>query len=338
MSTVRGAHRWLGFIHAMYGLGLLVAPFVATAIASNTPGSGWALFYLFPLGLSILNLSSVVLAFWDSVNMVRRDRDVDTASQERGRNKSAWKEVKDLLGLRDVWVVSLFFFFYLGVTTTSGGKQSTAICLHASLEQLLIKIGWVVEYLVQVRHGNLANIGYVPAGSYGGLVLGRLVLTEPTHRYGERRMLLLYAFICLGLQLVFWLVPNLISSIAVFSIMGFFLGPYFAAVSPSRRACTTVRVLINRVGYFCWIQNFPQACTARCPRSAPTYQFYNLNMLMVTGLVFVVAQAGGAIFPSLIGLVAARAGVQVLPPIVAALIVVMGVAWAFVPKPPSHQE
>jgi fucose permease len=93
------------------------------------------------------------------------------------------------------------------------------------------RIGWVVEYLVRVRHGNLANIGYVPAGSYGGLFLGRLLLAEPTHRFGERLMLSAYAFICLVLQLVFWLVPNLISSIVVFSVMGFFLGPFFAAVS-----------------------------------------------------------------------------------------------------------
>jgi fucose permease len=55
-------------------------------------------------------------------------------------------------------------------------------------------------------------------------------------------------------------------------------------------------------------------------------------------MIFVVAQAGGAIFPSLIGLVAARAGVKVLQPIVVALIVVMGATWAFVPKAPKRLE
>src|SRR4051812_17496868 len=34
VASVNGAHRWLGFIHAMYALGCLVAPFVATGIAS----------------------------------------------------------------------------------------------------------------------------------------------------------------------------------------------------------------------------------------------------------------------------------------------------------------
>ncbi|PMD43832.1 putative MFS transporter [Hyaloscypha variabilis F] len=284
VSTVKGAHRWLGFIHAMYGLGLLVAPFVATAVASKSSSSRWALFYLFPLGLSMINLVSVVFSFSDSLNMIRRDLQTENATvEEEDRNKSALKEVKQLLGIRDIWIISLFFFFYLGVGTTSGG--------------------WVVEYLVRVRHGNLANIGYVPSGSYGGVLLGRLLLAEPTHRFGERLMLSAYAFICLVLQLVFWLVPNLISSIVVFSLMGFFLGPFFAAgVSVGSRI-------------------FPKQVQPAA-----------------LGLVFVVGQAGAAIFPSLIGLIASRAGVQVLPPIVVALIVAMGLTWAFVPKPLSHQE
>jgi fucose permease len=58
----------------------------------------------------------------------------------------------------------------------------------------------------------------------------------------------------------------------------------------------------------------------------------------MAGLVFVIAQAGGAIFPSLIGLIASHAGVKVLQPIVAGLIVLMGISWVIVPKPRSHRE
>jgi fucose permease len=93
-----------------------------------------------------------------------------------------------------------------------------------------IVIGWVVQYLVEVRHGKLSKMGYVPSGFYGGITLGRLLLAEPTHRFGELRMLLLYTVLCFAMQLIFWLVPNIISSAVVFSFMGFFLGPFFAAV------------------------------------------------------------------------------------------------------------
>jgi fucose permease len=88
-----------------------------------------------------------------------------------------------------------------------------------------------VEFLVRVRHGELSKVGYVPAGSYGGVFMGRLILAEPTHRFGERSMLLLFTVLCFAMQLVFWLLPNMISSIAMFSAMGFLLGPFFTAVS-----------------------------------------------------------------------------------------------------------
>lgn len=48
-------------------------------------------------------------------------------------------------------------------------------------------------------------MGYVPAGYYGGAFLGRLVLAEPTYRFGERRMIGIYVALCLALELVFWL-------------------------------------------------------------------------------------------------------------------------------------
>lgn len=279
VSTVKGAHRWLGFIHSMYSLGLLVSPFVATAVATANYPSKWALFYLFPLGLSVVNLALVALSFGEDIRFIPRTAN----AEERGRNRSAMDEGKQLVKLGDLWRLCLFFLFYLGVSTTSGG--------------------WIVEYLVQVRKGELSKVGYVPAGSYGGLFLGRLLLVEPTHRFGERRMLLMYAVTCLVLQLVFWLVPNLVSSIVMFSIMGFFLGPFFAA---------GVSVASNL---------FPKQLQASA-----------------LGMIFVVAQAGGAIFPALVGLIASKAGVQVLPPIVAGLIVAMGIAWSFVPKPATHRE
>jgi fucose permease len=90
----------------------------------------------------------------------------------------------------------------------------------------------VVQYLLTLPNpAPLSKLGYVPSGSYLGIFLGRILLAEPTHRFGERRMLLLYSGICLILQLVFWLVPDLVSRIVMFSVMGFFLGPFFAAVS-----------------------------------------------------------------------------------------------------------
>jgi fucose permease len=68
-------------------------------------------------------------------------------------------------------------------------------------------------------------------GSYGGTLLGRIFLAEPTFRLGERRMLLVYSAIIACLQLVFWLAPNIAANVVALSLMGFFGGPFFATVS-----------------------------------------------------------------------------------------------------------
>lgn len=56
------------------------------------------------------------------------------------------------------------------------------------------------------------------------------------------------------------------------------------------------------------------------------------------GFVFVLAQAGAAIFPSITGLIAGRAGVHVLQPIILALLVGATVFWWFIPKASGRRE
>ncbi|KAG6356839.1 hypothetical protein INS49_014713 [Diaporthe citri] len=305
VSGVRVAHRWLGFIHAMYALATLVGPLLATAIASNaTPGNGsgfvggeesWKRTYFVTVGLGVVNVMWVMLAFRDTLWVPRRADGVSRGGDEERHGRtvaeeqdeqtalSALRDMGTMLKVKDVWLISLFFFFALGAAQTAGG--------------------WVVSYLVEVRGGDVAKVGYVPSGQAAGMLLGRLLLPEPTHRFGEKPMLLLYFVISIGLQLVFWLVPNIIAGATALSIMGFFQGPFFA---------TGVSVASKL---------FPRKIQAAA-----------------LSFIFVVAQAGAALFPSLTGLIAGKAGVQVLQPIVLAQLVVATIFWAFVPKVQQRRE
>ena len=70
--------------------------------------------------------------------------------------------------------------------------------------------GWLVQYLVTVRRGEASTMGFVQTGFAGGTFFGRILLAEPTKRFGERRMIFVYIVLCLTLELVFWLVPNIV--------------------------------------------------------------------------------------------------------------------------------
>lgn len=86
----------------------------------------------------------------------------------------------------------------------------------------------MVEYLHVVRKGSLSQVGYIGAAFAGGTALGRFVLVEPTFRFGEKRMLLLYVILSLALQIVFWRVSNIAVDSVMISFIGFLLGPAFA--------------------------------------------------------------------------------------------------------------
>ncbi|KAI8965707.1 MFS general substrate transporter [Daldinia sp. FL1419] len=280
-------HRWLSFIHACYALGCFIGPLIATAIATSTNTNtmaidGWKRVYLILVGISVLNVAGVAIAFRDSL-WGRLNAALTTNAPRPKRNRAAMTDMARLLKSKTLWLLSMFYFFELGASFTAGG--------------------WVVEFLTTVRGGELSSIGYVPTGFYGGMLAGRLLLAEPTFRYGEQRMLLVYSALCVALQLVFWLQPNIIGSAVALSFMGFFTGPFFAT------------------GMSVASKLFPQ-------ESQPA----------ALGFIFVLAQAGGALFPSITGIVATNAGVAVLQPIVLALFVAGGISWWLVPKVPQRRD
>lgn len=277
VASLQKSHRPLGFIHAMYALGTLVSPFVATAIASATP-TRWALFYVYLVGIGIVNMLAAIAVFSESLKMHKTPQITEgQATTGISRRKQANKDMIAALKSPPVYLLSMFYFFMLGTGITASG--------------------WVVEYLIEARNGKLPEVGYVPAALAGGIFLGRLILAEPTFRFGERRMTLGYCVVMLCLQLIFWLVPNFISSTVSLCFLGFFYGPLFAT-----------------------------------GMSVGSKLFTKEQQPTALGYVFVLAQAGGSFFPAITGVIASRVGVKVMQPVLVGLIVATGLSWAFVPR------
>lgn len=180
--------------------GCLVGPFAASPIASSrgssSSSSPWYFFYMIPLGLGVLNVICCFFAFSDTFRLKPKAASPSSAQDETVATSTGFAEhttdektavelLKKTLAQKSFWNLSVFYFFYLGVVITASG--------------------WVVEYLVNVRSCNISEIGYVPAGFSGGALSGRLLLPEPTRRFGERLMVTVYCLICIGLQIMFWL-------------------------------------------------------------------------------------------------------------------------------------
>ena len=157
--------------------------------------------------------------------------------------------------------------------------------------------GWIVTFMMRVRGGAAFASGMTETGFWLGITVGRLVLGFVTPRIGEKMAVAIYLPLAMALQLVLWFVPSFVASALAVSLQGFFLGPMFPAA-----------VI---------------ACTRLLPKH-----------LHVSGVGFAAAfgGSGGAIWPFVTGVIAQKKGVQVLQPIILALLVGIWFLWLALPR------
>ncbi|KAJ4164050.1 hypothetical protein LMH87_005740 [Akanthomyces muscarius] len=157
--------------------------------------------------------------------------------------------------------------------------------------------GWVVTFMLNVRHASAYASGISGTGFWAGMALGRATLGFVTERFGERLCLAIYLAICLGLELLFWLVPDFIVSAVAVAFLGFFLGPMFPGA-----VMITAKLLPKRIH------------------------------VSAIGFAMSMGATGSAVLPFIIGVVASKKGVTVLQPIILALIAVIALVWLSFPR------
>ncbi|CAK5262012.1 unnamed protein product [Mycena citricolor] len=268
-SLKKDSEMYMGMLHASYGAGAFTAPLVATQF-SQMPR--WSFHYLVSMGIAVANLASLVLVF--------RFRSLEDCLARVGesageKSTSDHSNFRQILSLKSVHLLSIFALIYVGVEVTIGG--------------------WIITYIIDVRHGG-PSAGYISSGFFGGLMMGRLTLLWVNKVVGENRVLYLYAFLAIGLELIVWFVPSLIGGAVAVSLVGMFLGPIYPIIM-NRAARAVPRWLLSpSIG---WIAGF--------------------------------GQTGSAALPFLTGAVASKAGIRSLQPLLISMMAMFPVIWAMVP-------
>ena len=193
-----------------------------------------------------------------------------TAAAAASKRQVVLRSLKE----RATIIGALFIFAYQGAEVTNSG--------------------WITSFLVDYRHGNASSAGYVPSGFWAGIALGRLLLSYIAFRYvGEVPFTYVVVFAALGLQIVCWLVPNVVGSATAVALVGLFIGPIYPC------ATTLFSHLLDR-------------------------------SLQETSIAFITSSgsAGGAVLPLITGVLGEAKGMWVLQPICLALFGAMEVCWA----------
>jgi fucose permease len=87
--------------------------------------------------------------------------------------------------------------------------------------------GWVISFLIAARNGDPSSVGYVTAGFWAGITIGRFVLSSPAHKIGEKTFVYFTVVGAAVFQLLVWLVPNVVGDAISVAIVGLLLGPVY---------------------------------------------------------------------------------------------------------------
>ncbi|KAK3344719.1 major facilitator superfamily domain-containing protein [Neurospora tetraspora] len=280
----------LSMMHGSYGIGGTVGPLLATAMVTVFEVV-WSRYYALSLGLTVLGGVCGTCAFWhyerDTQQHLGSTGGSGGQSGSTAAPKRDWRAdvtaMVSALSNKVVLLGALFIFAYQGAEVSISG--------------------WVNTFLMDSRHVHDGSVGYVTAGFWGGITLGRFLLAPPAHRIGEKLFVVIVVVGACAFQLVVWLVPNLIGNAVAVAIVGLLLGPVYP-----------------------------------CAAAVFMRNISKQKQVSGMGVISAFGSSGGAAAPFTTGLLAQAAGTFVLHPIVIGLFVVMMICWYGLPNKPKRSE
>lgn len=202
----------LGFVHCQYGLGGTLGPLIATAMVTSGE-LVWSRFYLLTLSLALFNAAFAGWSFWhyekesfpssipltasrstrsgrDNTELLESDNVGPSVNQAPFKLASQFSNMAKSFKSKVVLLGALFIFAYQGAEVSISG--------------------WVISFLLTSRHGNPSSIGYVTAGFWGGITVGRIFLSHPAHKIGEKIFVYGVVLGAAAFQMLVWWVPNVV--------------------------------------------------------------------------------------------------------------------------------
>ncbi|KAF1993304.1 MFS general substrate transporter [Amniculicola lignicola CBS 123094] len=271
----------LGAAHGSYGVGGIVAPIVATAMVSK--GILWSRFYFIGVALRILCIPFAGWAFWSYQEDNSPQALLTALERTASRQATGQEEPSKLQNLKLALKNRVTIFGALFIFAYQGAEVSIS--------------GWVISFLINYRDGDPASVGYVTAGFWGGITLGRFCLTHIATRVGESLFVIILIAASIIFQILAWQIPNVIGNAVTVGILGLLLGPVYPCA----------QTIFSKL----------------MPRHVQT---------TAIGFIAGAGSSGGAVAPFTTGILAQAVGTFVLHPICIGLYVGMLGCWWGLPK------
>lgn len=321
-GNLNSNNEMLGLLHGFYGLGGIISPSLATTLLLK--GYQWNDLYLYLIAVSS---SSALLAFYafsgDTAKKYNDDyaksmqRHYENTSSSSGdsetsrliNNNNNQENDSENIDNSHVTDALLEMDAAAAIEKSTHGKMSALEATVSSPLAIVIGLalfvyvaaeatlgGWIVTFMIDVRHGDEKAMGYASTAYWMGMTVGRIGLSFITGRGSKEELFFLgYTVLSLITLLVFWLIPSLKISMICSPLIGFFTAPLYP----------TAMVV--------FLRKFPEH-------------------LHVVGVGFLAASGGvgGALGPFINGVLTERFGAFVLGPFSTALLASVLALWIVV--------
>lgn len=272
IGNMASANELLGFLHGSYGLGATVGPLVSTAMVVKG-GLPWYTYFYLMIGLASLELVLASTVFWGATAARYRAKATrGTGITSDGKRTTTRTVMREPI----TWLLSIFLLGYVGAENALGG--------------------WIVTFMLAVRHAAPFDAGLTVTFFWLGLAVGRVTMGFLTGKIGEKGAMAAYLVFAIALQVLYWLIPSFAASAVFISFEGFFLGPLFPGAIVAATKLLPVDYHVSAIG-------------------------------------FAAAFGGGgaAVVPFVVGAVASSRGVWVLQPIILAVLASLLLIWLALP-------
>ncbi|KAF5484974.1 Bypass of stop codon protein 6 [Colletotrichum siamense] len=299
----------LGLLHGFYGLGATITPVTASALFSQ--GWHWYQVYYVLVAMAASEFILTLSLFYPQNGKAYREEIGEFRGQQetivvplqamplgenagrppmrrnpssrvfKAANSFKTSNTWNCLKNRVVLVCSAFLLAYVGSEVALGG--------------------WLVTFMIDVRGGSAFASGLTASGFWAGITVGRIILGFVTGRVfkSEKHAVTVYLVCAIIMQLLYWLIPNFISSAIIVAFLGFFLGPVFPAVIVCLSRLLPQRMRVSAIGI----------CSA-------------------------IGASGASVIPFMVGAIAQAKGVAVLQPIILSVLAVCFLLWLLLPGLP----
>ncbi|CEG70982.1 hypothetical protein RMATCC62417_06784 [Rhizopus microsporus] len=189
----------LNILHALYGVGAMISPLVATYLLEHD--ISWKGMYIFLAVCSIINLITVTVGFMGVKLDEEHDEDnIDNQQSRKALTKAAILHPMTIIG-------ALYILIYVGDEVVVGG--------------------WGYTYLTEGRHGDPIAMGRVISAYWAGLASGRILLGYLAGKFGEKLMITVFTMMIIGCLTVMCISADVVLNSSVIISIGLLLGPMF---------------------------------------------------------------------------------------------------------------